>query len=174
MVFGIVTNHEGFIELISEPAHGSTFNMYFPLRQQAPQDSDTVRHELEPRRDENLSRGGETILFVEDEPIQLRLMQNFLQSEGYRVLIAREGNEAINVHLAHKDEIALVILDLGLPKLNGWEIFQRMKNANPELKAIIASGYITAELESAMAQGELKGVIMKPYELNDVAAPLNS
>jgi DNA-binding response OmpR family regulator len=95
-------------------------------------------------------------------------MQNFLQSEGYRVLIARDGYEATNVHLAHKDEIALVVLDLGLPKLNGWEVLQRMKNANPELKAVIASGYMTAELESAMAQEKLRGVIMKPYKLNDV------
>jgi DNA-binding response OmpR family regulator len=72
-----------------------------------------------------------TILFVEDEAHQLSLMQKHLAAEGHRVLTAKDGAEAVQAYLRHRQEIDLVVLDLGLPKLNGWEAYKMMKEADP-------------------------------------------
>jgi CheY-like chemotaxis protein len=82
---------------------------------------------------------GKTILFVEDEAKQLKYMQRLLEAEGYRVLGAKDGVEAVALHRRHSNEIDLVVLDLRLPKLDGWDAFQKMKREDPRLKALVAS-----------------------------------
>jgi DNA-binding NtrC family response regulator len=74
----------------------------------------------------------------------------------------------VETFLQHKDEISVVVLDLGLPKLNGWEAFKKMKKADPTLKPILASGYISDEIESAMTEGQLTALIAKPYRPNQI------
>jgi len=96
------------------------------------------------------------------------LMRRSLENAGYRVLVATDGIEAVEIFLRHKDEISVVVLDLGLPKLNGWEALQRMRKADPTLKPILASGYISSDMESAMARGELNALLMKPYEPEEI------
>jgi DNA-binding NtrC family response regulator len=95
-------------------------------------------------------------------------MQIHLQRSGYRVLTASDGAEAVEVHRRHQDEIAVVVLDFGLPKLNGWEAFRKMKEVDPSVKAIFATGFMATQLESELAKQELSSVIMKPYQLDDV------
>jgi DNA-binding response OmpR family regulator len=84
---------------------------------------------------------------AEDEEKQLHLMRILLERQGYRVLAAKDGAEAVDLYLRHKEEIALVVLDLGLPKLNGWEAFQRMRECQPAVKAIFATGLLSTEIE---------------------------
>jgi two-component system, cell cycle sensor histidine kinase and response regulator CckA len=110
--------------------------------------------------------GNEMILFVEDETQQLKYMQRLLEREGYRVLGARDGMEAVALHRRYSDEIALVILDLRLPKLSGWAAFQEMKKEDPRLKALVASAYATPEVKSAVENGELLGLFVKPYSVD--------
>jgi two-component system, cell cycle sensor histidine kinase and response regulator CckA len=110
--------------------------------------------------------GDETILFVEDEAQQLKYMRRLLEGEGYRVLGAKDGMEAVALHRRHSKEIALVILDLRLPKLSGWDAFQEMKKEDPRLKALVASAYATPEVKSAIENGELLGLFVKPYSLD--------
>jgi DNA-binding NtrC family response regulator len=117
-----------------------------------------LKNEL--RRDETKLIGArvrhtETLLFVEDEPRQLQLMQSFLKGEGFAVLTARDGAEAVEVHRRFKDEIAVVILDLGLAKMNGWQAFQMMKKLNPQLKGILASGYLSPDVEPRQRRMEM-------------------
>src|SRR5262245_54291467 len=95
-------------------------------------------------------------------------MRSFLQSKGYRVLGAKDGEEAVEIHARHKHEIAAVVLDIGLPKLNGWEVFLRMKQEAAEVKVLFVTGYLSPEIEAGMARGEIYGLIMKPYQLDDV------
>jgi CheY-like chemotaxis protein len=95
-------------------------------------------------------------------------MRRTLEKAGYRVLVATDGVEAVETFLRHKDEISVVILDLGLPKLNGWEALQKMRKADPALKPILASGYISHDMESAMDKGEISALLMKPYEPNEI------
>jgi two-component system, cell cycle sensor histidine kinase and response regulator CckA len=165
VVWGIVTNHGGFIDVSSRPEHGTTFQIYLPI----PDVTVTPLTEFTgmPQVSERFG-AGETILFVEDEEKQLHLMRILLERQGYRVLAAKDGAEAVDLYLRHKEEIALVVLDLGLPKLNGWEAFQRMREYQPALKAIFATGLLSTEIEAEMARGKIGGVIMKPYRLDEV------
>jgi two-component system, cell cycle sensor histidine kinase and response regulator CckA len=68
----------------------------------------------------------------------------------------------------HKDEIDIAVLDLGLPKLGGWQAFQEMREVRPQLKVLVASGFVSAELEAENAQGKVGEIIEKPYRLDDV------
>jgi CheY-like chemotaxis protein len=108
------------------------------------------------------------VLFVDDEKNQVKLMIAYLESAGYRVLTALDGVEAVETFRQYKDEIAVVVLDLGLPKLNGWDVLKQMKMADPTIKPILASGYVSAEVESALDKGELSAVIFKPYNLEEI------
>lgn len=95
-------------------------------------------------------------------------MQNFLKGEGFTVLTATDGAEAVEVHRRFKDEIAVVILDLGLAKMNGWQALQMMKKLNPRVKGILASGHLSPEVQSQLADGALSGIIPKPYRPTEV------
>jgi two-component system cell cycle sensor histidine kinase/response regulator CckA len=171
VVYGIVTNHSGFIDVESEPGRATTFHIYLPLPKTG---VELVGVTQGLAVAEKPAGEGETVLFVEDEQKQLHLMQSFLESEGYRVLAARDGAEAVEMHRQHKNKIAVVVLDLGLPKLNGWEAFQRMREIDPEVKALFATGLLSPEIEDEMAKGKLGGVIMKPYRLENVLARISS
>jgi two-component system, cell cycle sensor histidine kinase and response regulator CckA len=110
--------------------------------------------------------GDKMILFVEDEAQQLKYMQRLLEGQGYRVLGAKDGMEAVALHRRHSVEIALVVLDLRLPKLSGWDAFQEMKKEDPRIKALVASAYVTPEVKSAIDNGELLGLFVKPYSVD--------
>ena len=110
---------------------------------------------------------GQVILFAEDEDDELKLMQRVLEAEGYRVLAAKNGVEAVELHRRHKDEIALAVLDMNMPKLHGWDAFQEMKRDDPQLKAIVATAYPDPQVRSAMARGELHALFIKPYSINN-------
>jgi len=173
VVYGIVTNHSGFIDVESEPGQGTTFRIYLPV---ANKKSEIIEETQEPngKKAEDVCGGGETVLFVDDEEKQLHLMRGFLESEGYKVLVARDGAEAVEIHLRHKDEIAVVVLDLGLPKLNGWEAFQRMRKNHPKLNVLFATGFLSPEIEAEMKKGQLGGIIMKPYQLGEVLEKISA
>ena len=109
---------------------------------------------------------GEMILFAEDEAQQLKYMRRLLEREGYRVLGAQDGLEAVALHRRHSNDIELVVLDLRLPKLSGWDALQEMKKEDPQLKALIASAYVTPEVKSAIERGELLGLFVKPYSVD--------
>ncbi len=164
VVYGIVANHGGFIDVSTQPGRGSTFSIYLPVPDRMKSAAESVAREgaeYSPAR-------AYTILFVEDELRQLELMRRFLESEGHRVLVARDGAEAVEAFMRHKTEIAAVVLDQGLPKLTGWEAFQKMKEIDPNLRPVFATGYLAPEIEAAMAQGELSALILKPYVIGDM------
>jgi two-component system cell cycle sensor histidine kinase/response regulator CckA len=167
VAYGIVTSHDGFIDVTSEFGQGATFRIYLPLA-----DSHRGWARLDrppdPLEPESIATSGHVVLFVEDEIRQLELMRKSLEKAGYRVLVATDGVEAIETFLRHKHEISVVVLDLGLPKLNGWEALQKMRKVDPTLKPILASGYISSEMESALAEGSLSALLMKPYRPEEI------
>jgi PAS domain S-box-containing protein len=166
VAYGIIANHRGFIEVISQPHQGATFRIYLPLAETSP-----VKHESKASNRSEvpvISTKGQLVLFVDDEKNQVKLMVGYLKSAGYRVLTALDGVEAVEIFSEHKDEISVVVLDLGLPKMNGWDALKQMKIADPTIKPILASGYVSPEVESALDKGDLSAVIMKPYKLEEV------
>jgi DNA-binding NtrC family response regulator len=108
---------------------------------------------------------GEVILIAEDDIQQLKAMRILLEAQGYRVLSAKDGMEAVELYHRRKNEIALVVLDIRMPKLNGWDAFQKMKKENPQLKALVATAYATPEVRSGLTRGELRGLFIKPYSV---------
>ena len=122
----------------------------------------------EEKKTDQTAGNGATILFVEDETHQLNLMQKHLAAEGYRVLTAKDGAEAVQTYLRHRQEIDLVVLDLGLPKLNGWEAYKMMKGADPNVKAIFATGFISPEIEAHLETEDSSAVITKPYSPSEM------
>ena len=167
VAYGIITNHGGFIDVTSKPMGGTTFRIYLPLADY-PTNAVGLNRSRGSRELGSIEMNGQVVLFVEDEIRQLELMRTSLEKAGYRVLVAMDGIEAVETFLRHKDEISVVVLDLGLPKLNGWEALQKMRKADPTLKPILASGYISHEMESAMAEGKLSALLMKPYRPNEI------
>jgi CheY-like chemotaxis protein len=167
VAYGIIANHRGFIEVTSEPDQGAAFRIYLPLAETTPL-KHAARISSRSEAPGSISTKGQLVLFVDDEKNQVKLMIAYLESAGYRVLTALDGVEAVETFRQYKDEIAVVVLDLGLPKLNGWDVLKQMKMADPTIKPILASGYVSAEVESALDKGELSAVIFKPYNLEEI------
>jgi CheY-like chemotaxis protein len=120
------------------------------------------------------TNGRRTILVVEDEANMLRLLERVLSKRGYQVLTAADGEEAIEVHRTHKDAIDIILLDLGLPKISGQDVLVKLKTENPDVKIVIASGYLEPDLSSEIERAGVKHFIHKPYVLDDVVTIVQS
>ena len=123
----------------------------------------------DPANTDVLDGHGETILFVDDEVKQLRLMQQLLEESGYHVLTAKDGAEAVELHARHSDTIDLVVLDLALPGMSGSDALREMQRTTPGIKAIVATGYMTPQAESS----QWRAVVMKPYRLEDILGKIS-
>jgi PAS domain S-box-containing protein len=134
VVYGIVKQHGGYINLYSEPGKGTTFKVYFPAVETQPDVVPTIR------REEIVRGGTETILLAEDEEAIRSLGERTMRELGYTVLVARNGEEAIEIFRRNK-EIALAVLDVVMPRKGGKEAFEEMYKQNPRLKVIFMSGY---------------------------------
>lgn len=123
---------------------------------------------------ENLTTDRCTILVVEDEKLMLHLLQRVLSNSGYQVLTAADGEEAIDIYRRHKGEINMVLLDLGLPKISGVEVFGMMKEADPAVCVVVASGYLERETKSKMHQAGVTHFVDKPYMIDKVLETLGA
>ena len=158
VVFGIVRRHDGFISAQSEKGIGTSFSIYLPVKSRVVDYSD---QEQEITTDDGA--GTETLLIVEDEEMLRELMKVSLLGKGYKVLAAADGAEAVEIYKQHSSEIDLVLCDLGLPKLDGYEVLKRLKEINPSPKFILATGYIEPELKSEILKAGAEEIIQKPY-----------
>lgn len=104
-----------------------------------------------------------TILVVEDEVPQLKLLTRILNDAGYRVVGAKDGLEARDIYRRQDKEIDLVLSDMALPKFGGWTVYLMLKEINPEVKTILASGYLDPKVKTELVAGGVKDFIAKPY-----------
>jgi len=163
VVFGVVEAHLGFVDVDTELGHGSTFRIYLPFREDAISSGDGRSVD-----GQNVPGGSETILVVEDEELMLEFVVTVLGQKGYRVLVAKDGEEAVKVYSDQKQAIHLVLSDFGLPKIDGWEACRRMKHINKNVKVILASGYLDPRMKAEILEGGIKGFIGKPYSTHEI------
>ncbi len=163
-VYGIVRQHNGFIHVYSEPGHGTEFHIYFPVVA-------AVAETLKPRENGPVRGGTETILVAEDHAGIREMVRANLEMLGYVPLVAQDGEEAVAVFEAHRDRIALLLLDVVMPKLNGPEVFARIHKLRAGLPVVFTTGY-SAESELLVSVANVSGavVLQKPYGLNALAA----
>jgi len=168
VVYGVVNNHRGFVQVESEPGAGTSFIIYLPVKHVAAEQpgAGVIR-----ASSQNIPQ---TILLVEDEEMLRELGVSILENEGFRVLAAKDGIEAVALFEAHSDEIGLVVCDLGLPRLGGREAFLKMKETKPGVRAIVASGYLEPTIRSEMLKAGVIDTIQKPYDFNDLLVKIRS
>src|SRR5262249_38373164 len=136
-VYGIVKQHEGWIEVSSEVGVGTTFKIYFPAVQRTTESSSDAPASPEPVRG-----GRETILVVEDEPVLRELIREVLQQYQYQVIEAGSGIEALRVWDEFDGQVDLLLTDMVMPEgMNGRELAAQLKRRKPELRVIFSSGY---------------------------------
>jgi PAS domain S-box-containing protein len=158
-VYGIVNQHNGFIQVESEPGKGSTFRVFLPVSETA--SADDLRP---PIFDDLPVRGGsETVLLADDHDGICEMAQSVLKAKGYHVLVAHDGEEAIEVYKAHGDRISLVLLDVIMPRRSGPEVYAAIKAIHPGVSVVFATGYSneTATLADLVERGV--SVLRKPY-----------
>jgi signal transduction histidine kinase/ActR/RegA family two-component response regulator len=168
VVYGVINNHRGFVQVESDPGAGTSFIIYLPVKHVASEQLGPDRTGA-PRQ--NIPQ---TILLVEDEDMLRELGVSILESEGFRVLEAKDGVEAVAIFETHSDEIGLVVCDLGLPRLGGREAFLKMKENRPGVRAIVASGYLEPAIRSEMLKAGVIDTIQKPYDFHDLLAKIRS
>ncbi|MEX2115747.1 MAG: PAS domain S-box protein [Bacteroidota bacterium] len=163
VVYGIVNNHHGFIDVESTLGKGTTFHLYFPIQMRSFEAMIQGKVVIE-----EVPGGTETILLVEDELMLLNLVKELLEGHGYKVLTAHDGAEAVDIYERLGTEIDLVLTDIGLPKLSGWDACRKILSLNPTAKVVVASGYIDPNVKSDLKNSMAKEFIHKPYLPEDV------
>ena len=158
VVYGIIKAHHGHIEVESEVGNGTTFSAYLPVTGVAASPAAQVE-----AGSEKTPGGTETILLVEDEQNLLALMKSMLERAGYTVLTATDGMGAIKVFSLNKERIALVLTDIGLPKLDGVAVVTSIMEIDPSVRVILASGYLEPNLKSNLLRAGAKDFVQKPY-----------
>jgi CheY-like chemotaxis protein len=157
VVYGIIQQHEGAIHVYSEPNHGTVFKIYLPTVDTGV-DAPTAGPVL-------ASFGGkETILVAEDDPMVRDIARRILEKAGYTVLLAADGDEALTMFAAHRQEISVVLLDAIMPKLSGHDAYQCIKHDCPEARIIFCSGYDPETAQSQFVADEELRLVQKPYD----------
>jgi two-component system cell cycle sensor histidine kinase/response regulator CckA len=163
VVYGIVQAHRGFIDIESERNRGTLFKLYFPIPSQAAKALGT-----QPSDGKAALSNGETLLIVEDEPQLLELVRISAEKRDFRVLTARDGEEALQLYHDHWRDIDVVLLDWGLPRLGGSAVFRKLKELNPQVKVIGLSGYLNSDLKNSLLTEGVQDFIEKPCAPNEI------
>jgi len=159
--YGIIKNHAGIIAVYSEVGQGTTFNIYLPVSQAAayrdvPTETDLVK-------------GSETVLLVDDEDMIIKVAQAMLEKLGYRVVVAKDGKQAVDTVKRKGNEIDLVILDLIMPGIKGGKAFDLIHEIQPEMPVILSSGYSLNGQANDIMQRGCNGFIQKPFNISELS-----
>jgi CheY-like chemotaxis protein len=160
---GIVRSHGGWIRVESLPNLGSEFTVVFPA-------GSAAAPAPEPIPDAVPWRSDATVLVVDDDPAVARVATRMLESAGLRVLVARDGREALALHDEQQGEIALVLLDLNMPGLLGDEVFRALRRVDPKLPILFSSGYPEQEALDRLAGAGPIHFVQKPYRTQALLA----
>jgi PAS domain S-box-containing protein len=170
MVFGIVQQHQGWIECTSAPSEGTRFDVYFPHERAVPHTGKSSPVlALVGELDKRSFRGTETILLVDDEPLIRNLGRTILETYGYTVMLAEDGQQALDVFSNNSNAIDLVILDLTMPVLSGRDALRLLRQIDPEIPVLFASGYSAEQAIDADSE-QVTGFVGKPFPPQQLAS----
>jgi PAS domain S-box-containing protein len=161
-VYGIVRQHGGFISIYSEEGQGSCFRIYLPVTA-----SESVKEES-TRLWEPPPTGTETVLVAEDEPQIRILVEQVLTRAGYRVILARDGAEAIELFAAATEPIHIAVLDMVMPRMGGRMASQRIRELKPNLPILFASGYSPETFGGPAITNSITAMLQKPMVFSDM------
>jgi CheY-like chemotaxis protein len=153
--------HDGLIQVSSEVWVGTRFDIYLPVcpPQEAPPRG---------RRVVTTPRGTETVLLAEDDEIVRRLIVRVLKRSGYTVLVAEDGQQALDILEEKADEVAIAVLDVVMPKVSGRVVYERILEIAPSMPVLFCSGYSTDSLHTEFIAEQGLQVMPKPYNPDDL------
>jgi CheY-like chemotaxis protein len=159
-VYGIVKQSSGFIWVYSEPGRGTTFEVYLPRVDESFESTQPSKHAVAA------IRGTETLLLAEDEEAVRELVAGFLRQNGYTVLEAKNGVEALLLAEQQDSTIHLLLTDLMMPKMGGWELAERLLAQRPELKVLYVSGYSEYAANQRAPKDWRGAFVQKPFSMD--------
>lgn len=162
MVYSIVRNHNGIVDVDSQVGQGSTFRIMLPLM---------ARERVAPVElaGEDLREGSGVILLVDDEQIVLTVAKMMLSQLGYRVIIAEGGERALEIYRSMHKSINLVFLDVMMPGIDGRECARRLQAEFPDVRILLTSGYVPELAEGPFPKVDGLPMLNKPYQLSDLS-----
>ncbi|MBT7068533.1 MAG: response regulator, partial [Verrucomicrobia bacterium] len=168
-VYGIVKQSDGHILVESEPKRGTTFRIYFPALEQG-----SVQEETSPTR-QKAAGGNETILFVEDEESLRKMSKKMLESQGYTVIEATNGSEALAImEQADRARPDCLVTDLSMPEMGGSELSKRLLQTFPSLKVLYISGYTEDSISHGGVLDEGIAFLQKPFTLHKLLTTIRA
>ena len=160
---GILADHRGHLEVDARSGAALVFRLYLPAMSGAlPQP--VVPPALE------VPAGKFTVLLVDDEETILHTVKDLLEHHGFGVIEARDGMEAVDLFSTHAATISVVLIDLGLPRMSGWEAFRKIKERSPAATVVVMSGYLEPTLKTKLLEGGAFGFLQKPFSLKEAVA----
>jgi len=175
IVYGIVSSHNGHIECASNPGKGTTFTIYLPLSEAETRPQQREAHQRTVP--EPIDRGkvnGVTVLVVDDEAPIRRLCKTNLEKAGFTVFTADSGEEAIKAYEKNRNDISIVVLDMGMPGMGGKKCIDGLKEIDPDVRIVIASGYLHEDYAKTPEKIGAVKFIGKPYRGAELAGELNT
>jgi PAS domain S-box-containing protein len=161
VVYGIVKDHNGAVDVFSEPEKGTSFSVYLPLLE--------VSEEVEEKEDEPIPSGNERILFVDDEPILVNTGEQVLSSLGYQVTAMRSSVGALEAFHKRPDTFDLVITDMIMPGMTGVELATIMREIRPDVPIILSTGFSESVTEEKVKSLGIRRLMMKPFSKRSMA-----
>jgi len=161
IVYQIIKNYKGYIKVYSEKGKGTTFTIYLPGSKKRPK--------KKKKAEKVMPCGNETILVVDDEEPIREIVKIQLERLGYTVKLAVNGIEAVEAYSKENGGIDLVLLDMTMPKLSGMETYKRLKNINPDVNVLMASGYSQELKAKDFSDNGISGFIQKPFGIVELS-----
>ncbi len=162
MVYNIIKQHNGFIDVYSEINIGTTISVYLPVLKEFNE------NEVNQVRDKVI-KGEGTILVIDDEAMMRNIAKTMLEDCNYKIYYAEDGVSGLEKYLQHKDEIDMVLLDMVMPKLSGEEVYDELKKINPDIKVLLTSGFLQDDRVQKVLSKGVNGFIQKPYTIEKLS-----